>query len=411
MERYEVIITGGGPAGLFCANICASSGKKVMILEKMPSCGRKLLISGSGQCNITHAGEVSSFLGHYGEHGRFVKPSLMQYSNRDLIAFFQDHGLAMDTVEGGKVFPGTRKASDILKILLDECTLHGVEIHCNEPVLSAPARNGRFLVTTSKNEYCADTLVIATGGASYPATGSTGDGYTLARAMRHRTTGIRPALAAVLVSDFPFGDLAGMSFEHIPISLYHDGKKVIQHQGDLLFTHTGLSGPGILDISRDIFPGDLVRVSFVTGKEPEQAKSAIIGLLIGGKGIPVAKVMKGLALPERLVKRILDQAGVVSGQTCAHLTKNGRNSLVSLITGYSFPVQALEGFERAMVTRGGVALEEINPRTMESRLIPGLYFSGEVLDIDGDTGGYNLQFACSSGVVAGRGITRRDSDP
>lgn len=407
MEEYEVIITGGGPSGLFCAYTCASSGKKVTILEKMPSCGRKLLISGSGQCNITHAGEVSSFLGCYGEHGRFVKPALMEYSNHDLIAFFQDRGLAMDPGVGGKVFPVTRKASDILKILLAECTRHGVEIRCNEPVLSSHSRNGRFLVTTGKSEYCGDTLVIATGGASYPSTGSTGDGYALARAMGHRTTGIRPALTAVLVSDFPFGDLAGMSFECIPISLYHEGRKVIQHQGDLLFTHTGLSGPGILDISRDICPGDLISISFLPVMEPEQAKGAIIDLLIGGKGIPVAKVIKGLAIPERLGKRILEQAGVVSGQTCAHLTKNGRNSLASMITGYSFPVQALEGFERAMVTRGGVALEEINPKSMESRLIPGLFFSGEVLDIDGDTGGYNLQFACSSGVVAGRSIARR----
>lgn len=411
MEKYEVIIIGGGPAGLFCAHTCASSGKKVMILEKMPSCGRKLLISGSGQCNITHAGEVSLFLGHYGDHGRFVKPCLMQYSNRDLIAFFQDRGLAMDTEEGGKVFPVTRKASDILKILLAECSLHGVEIRCNEPVLSSHERDGRFLVITGNSEYSADTLVIATGGASYPTTGSTGDGILLARSMGHRTTGIRPALAAVLVRDFPFRDLAGMSFEHIPIALYRDGKKITQHLGDLLFTHTGLSGPGILDISRDILPGDLIRVSFVPVKEPEQVKSAIIDLLIGGKGIPVVKVMKGVSLPERLVKRILDQAGVVSGQTCAHLTKNGRNSLASMIAGYSFSVQALEGFERAMVTRGGVALEEINPRAMESRLIPGLYFSGEVLDIDGDTGGYNLQFACSSGVVAGRDIVRRGNDP
>jgi len=409
LEKHEVIIIGGGPAGLFCAHTCASSGKKVMILEKMPSCGRKLLISGSGQCNITHAGEVSLFLGHYGEHGRFVKPCLMQYSNRDLIAFFQDRGLAMDTEEGGKVFPVTRKSSDVMEILLAECSLHGVEIRCSEPVLSAGTVNGRFLVTTAKETYCADNLVIATGGASYPATGSSGDGYHLAGALGHRTTDIGPALAAVLVRDFPLRDLTGMSFENTPITLVHNGRNVLKHHGDLLLTHTGLSGPGILDISRYIRPGDIVKVSFFPCQEPEQAKSTVTELLMGGKGITVARMLRDLSLPERLVKHLLGQAGVGTGQTCAHLTKGTRNTLASMITGYSFPVRALEGFDRAMVTRGGVTLKEIDPGTMESHLHQGLYFAGEVLDIDGVTGGYNLQFACSSGVVAGRSISKKNA--
>lgn len=409
MKDTDVIVVGGGPAGLFCAHTCAAAGKHVVILEKMPSSGRKLLISGSGQCNITHGGEISSFLVHYGDHGQFVRPALLQYPNRELIAFFRDRGLPMVSAEGGKVFPVTRKSSDILKILLAECTLQGVEIRCSEPVLSASTGDGRFLVTTGKEIYCADNLVIATGGASYPATGSSGDGYHLAEALGHRTIDIGPALAAVLVSDFPLKDLAGMSFENTPITLVHDGRKLLKHHGDLLLTHTGLSGPGILDISRYIRPGDLVKVSFFPCQEPEQAKSTITELLMGGKGITVARMLRDLSLPERLVKHLLGQAGIGSGQTCAHLTKGTRNALASMITGYSFPVRALEGFDRAMVTRGGVMLKELDPRTMESHLHRGLFFVGEVLDIDGDTGGYNLQFACSSGVVAGRSIAKTNA--
>lgn len=409
MKETDVIVVGGGPAGLFCACTCAAAGKHVIILEKMPSCGRKLLISGSGQCNITHEGEISSFLVHYGEHGKFVKPSLLQYSNRELIAFFRDRGLPMAGAEGGKVFPVTRKSSDVLKVLLAECSLYGVEIRCSEPVLSAGFGNGRFLVTTRRETYCADNLVIATGGASYPATGSSGDGYQLAGSFGHRITDTGPALAAVLVRDFPLTDLAGMSFENTPITLFHDGRSVLKHHGDLLLTHTGLSGPGILDISRYIKSGDLVKVSFFPCQEPEQAKSTVTGLLMGGKGITVSRMLRDLSLPERLVKHLLGQAGIGSGQTCAHLTKGTRNTLASMITGYSFPVRALEGFDRAMVTRGGVTLKEIDPGTMESRLHRGLFFAGEVVDIDGDTGGYNLQFACSSGVVAGRNIAKKDA--
>jgi len=406
-EHYEVIVVGGGPSGLFCALSCAAAGKTVVVLEKMPACGRKLLISGSGQCNITHDGDISSFLTHYGEHGKFAKPALMQFSNLDIIAFFQERGLAMVTEPGGKVFPRTRRASDILAILLAECASRAVDIRCREPVLGVDASDEGFTVTTGRGTYFSGALVIATGGATYPATGSSGDGYAMAGSFGHRVTGIGPALAAVLVKDYPFAELAGMSFENIPTALYREGRKVFQHRGDLLFTHTGLSGPGILDMSRDIRPGDLLKVSFFPFQDPEPAKKVVHDLLLQGKGAQVATVLKGLSLPERLVKRILEQAGVSSGQTCAHLPKSTRNALALMITGFPFTVRALEGFDRAMVTRGGVDLEDINPRTMESRLRPGLFFIGEVLDIDGDSGGYNLQFACSSGVLAARNIGGR----
>ncbi|MCU0632186.1 MAG: NAD(P)/FAD-dependent oxidoreductase [Methanolinea sp.] len=405
VNRYEVIVVGGGPSGLFCAIFCAAAGKKVAVLEKMPSCGRKLLISGSGQCNITHGGDISSFLSHYGEHGKFVKPALMQFSNQDIIAFFLDRGLGMITEPGGKVFPVTRRSSDVLEILLAECDRHGVDIHCSEPVLGVETRTGGFFVMCGKEDYHADSLVIATGGATYPVTGSSGDGYSMAGSLGHPVTGIAPALAAVLVKDYPFADLAGMSFENIFITLSRQGKKVSQHRGDLLFTHTGLSGPGVLDISRYILQGDILKVSFIPFQEPESARKTANELLLQGKGVLVSTVLKGLSLPERLVKRLLGQAGVVSGATCAHLPKSARNSLVVMICGYPFQVRALGGFDQAMVTGGGVDLGEVNPRTMESRLHRGLYFIGEILDIDGDSGGYNLQFACSSGVLAAKSIT------
>lgn len=405
-EHYDVIVTGGGPSGLFCAATCAAAGKSVVILEKMPSCGKKLLLSGSGQCNITHEGDIPSFLRHYGRHGRYAKPALMQFSNRDLITFFGDRDLEMITEPGGKVFPATRKSSDVLTVLLAECHRHGVKIHYSEPVFGVETGNDGFYVTTGVGKYFAPALVIATGGASYPATGSCGDGYCLAESLGHRVTAIRPALSAVRVKEHPCADLAGMSFEQVCIVLYHEGKRILQHRGDLLFSHTGLSGPGILDTSRDISPGDILKVSFLPFPEPEQAKRIVHDLLLQGKGARVAAVLRGLCLPDRLTKRILDLAGLVSGLSCSQLPKSARNRLASLVTAFPFTVQSLEGFDRAMATCGGVDWSGVNPRTMESSLHPGLYFAGEVLDIDGDTGGYNLQFACASGVLAARSIMK-----
>lgn len=404
LKQYDMVVAGGGPSGLFCALCGATAGASVLVLEKMPSCGRKLLVSGTGQCNITHEGDISLFLSHYGAHGKFAKPALMQFSNHDLVRFFHARGLEMVTEPGGKVFPSTRRATDILDILIGECARREVDIHCNEPVLGVAVRDGGFEVTTRRTAYFSPHFVIATGGATYPATGSTGDGYSLAASLGHRITEIGPALSAVRVKDFPYPDLAGMSFEGLSITVLRQKKRVCRNRGDLLFTHHGLSGPGILDISRDIRPGDRILVSFAPSLEPEEAaKTAHAALLCGGR-VQVATVLRGLGLPDRLAKGLLDLAGVAGGSTCAHLGKGARNAIALLVSGHPFEVEGLAGFDRAMVTRGGVDLDEVNPKTMESRLHCGLYFAGEVLDIDGDTGGYNLQFACASGVLAARSI-------
>ncbi len=404
LEEYDIVVAGGGPSGLFCALCGSKAGNSVLVLEKMPSCGKKLLVSGTGQCNITHDGEISLFLTHYGAHGRFAKPALMQFSNHDLVRFFHARGLEMVTEPGGKVFPSTRRAGDVLAVLLRECACSGVDIHCNEPVLGVAVSRGGFEVKTKRTAYFSPHFVIATGGATYPATGSSGDGYTLAASLGHRITEIGPALSAVRVKEFPYPDLAGMSFEGLHITVMRQEKHICRNKGDLIFTHHGLSGPGVLDISRYIRPGDRIMVSFAPSREAEEAAKAVHAALVGGGRVQVAKVLRGLGLPDRLSKGLLDLAGVAGGATCAHLGKDARNAIALRVSSHPFEVEALSGFDRAMVTRGGVDLDEVNPKTMESRLHRGLYFAGEVLDIDGDTGGYNLQFACASGVLAARSI-------
>jgi len=402
-----IAIIGGGPAGLFCALRAAGAGRTVIVFEKKPAAGRKLLITGSGQCNITHDGEIADFLSRYGDHGTFLRPALMNFTNRDLVRFFADRGLHMETEPGGKVFPATRKAADVLAVLLAECAARGVEVRCGDPVLAVERDDGGFLVTTKTGTARAGTLVIATGGASYPATGSTGDGYAFARALGQPVTEVAPALAPVYVEDYPFADLAGISFSNLALAVYRGGKRVGRRTGDLLFTHTGLSGPGVLDLSRAVRPGDVLRVTFLSGATPEEVRKRLADAVAAGGARQVKTVLSGLPLPERFVRRLLDLAGVPADETCAHLGKKARNALAASLAEFPFQVERLGGFNEAMATRGGVALEGINPKTMASKIVENLYCIGEVLDIDGDTGGYNLQAAFSTAALAARQIASR----
>jgi predicted Rossmann fold flavoprotein len=403
-DFYQLIVIGAGPAGLFCALQAAGRGEKTLILEKSPSPGRKLLLSGSGQCNITHNGDILSFIQHYGDNRRFVKPALFNFPNRDLIEFFKDRELAFVTEPGGKIFPVSRRAGSILDILLKECSTRKVEIRCANPVLDASIYDKGFLVRTEQETLKGKKLVIATGGITYPQTGSTGDGYKLAKKLGHRITEVGPALTAVAIQDYQFSSLSGISFNNVSISLIRANRQVRQHSGDLLFTHCGLSGPGILDFSRYIRPRDTLRISFLPGLDHQQAEEILLTRMQEPGNRQLKKILATFELPDRFVKKLLDLAGINHDQTGAHLSRDARTALLDLLTACPFVVSRLNGIDEAMVTRGGVALDEINPKTMESRLVPGLFFIGEVLDIDGDTGGYNLQAAFSTAALAAKRI-------
>jgi hypothetical protein len=411
MDKYSLVVIGGGPAGLFCALRAAGNGRRILILEKKAHPGRKLLLSGLGQCNITHDEDIGSFLSHYGDNGRFLKPALMNFQNLDLISFFTERGLPLMTEPGGKVFPRSRKSSEILDILVKDCAAARVEIRCGNPVLEVSVWDDGFSIRTDQGTYRGDQLVIATGGLTYPATGSTGDGYVFARTLGHSVTEVSPALAAVTIQDYRFSDLAGISFPDVIISLYCAGQKVRRHTGDLLLTHSGLSGPGILDLSRFIGPGDTLRVSFLPSIDHQKVRGTLLSRISASGKARVRTVLTGFDLPERFVNKLLTLAGVDPDLTGAHLSRKDRSALIELLTGCPFVVGRLAGVHEAMVTRGGVTLAEIDPKTMESRLVPGLFFVGEVLDIDGDTGGYNLQAAFSTAALAARTIAGHSSGP
>ena len=405
-KTYDAAIIGAGPAGLFCAARSAAEGCNVLLLEKNQNPGSKLLISGSGQCNITHAGEIRDFLSHYGDHGKFLKPALFSFTNRDLTAFFSERGLAMMTEENGKIFPETRQSADVLNVLTEECRRNHVDLRCGYPVTGISRISGKFVITTPSASYRSAALVIATGGASYPKTGSTGDGYRFAESLGQPVTEIAPGLTPLLIRPFPFASLAGISFDNAPFSVWREGKKVSDHRGDVLFTHLGLSGPGILDASRGIRPGDVVRLSFVGTMKREEFAADLARRAQENRNWQVGTILAAYPIPERLNRKLLGLSEIPDDLRCDHFSAAQRSRLIANCTEFPMTVEAPGGFSVAMVTRGGVALDGVNPKTMESKVVPGLYFAGEVLDVDGDTGGYNIQAAFSTGFLAAMSITK-----
>lgn len=424
-EDYDLIIIGAGPSGLFCAinsiqtdavqtdavHIDAvQKGRSVLVLEKKESPGHKLLISGSGRCNITHEGDIRAFLDHFGDHGRFLRPSLLSFTNHDLISYFEGKGLSMIRENGGKMFPETLQSRDVLNILIEECEARDVRIRCGQKVRSIAKTDNGFLIACENCNYRSRMLVIATGGCSYPGTGSTGDGYRFARTLGHSITEIAPALTPLLIKDYPFSELAGLSFSDMEISLYRQGK-IRAVKGDILFTHQGLSGPAVLDLSRHIRAGDVLKLSFVATEKRGALDEWLRDQARLDGACAMKTVLAGLPCsvppPPRLIRRILEVTGIADDLCLAHLTREMRSQLADNLTGLPLVVSELCGFNMAMVTRGGVDLKEVNPKTMESRRVNGLYLVGEVLDVDGDTGGYNLQAAFSTGMLAARSIKSR----
>ena len=394
-----MLVLGAGPAGLACGIMSALHGEQVVVLEKNARPGMKLRLSGSGQCNLTHGGTMDDFLNHYGgkEQSRFVKPALFAFPNMEIVRFFEQHSVPLFEREDGKIFPRSLQSGDVLQALLDALKINGGNFRTGVNIHDVRRIDNDFCVETDQEIFTSKRLAIATGGMSYPKTGSTGDGYRWAEQFGHRIVPPRPALTPVVVENYPFADTAGISFESVPIDVYRGGKKTrqagVQGYGDVLLTHRGLSGPGILDLSRFLEPQDTLRLPLcrnVAGLE---------SLLVSKKLLRNA--LAPLGIPDRLLLLLLSELGISPEAAAAEIDRSTRHQLKQSLEGFAFVVERLGSFDEAMATCGGVTLEEVNRQTMESRLVPGLFFCGEVLDVDGNTGGYNIQFALSSGFLAG----------
>jgi predicted Rossmann fold flavoprotein len=413
-------------AARYARSVVESGGTPdIVVLERRARPCRKLLLSGSGQCNLTHAGPVEDFLERYGggakpgAAARFLRPSLLEWTNEDLLGWFRARGLEFEAEDGGKVFPVTHRAGSILEILTAEASLLGVAMLGGRRVTGLGRNGSGFVITgarepadgTSANDaedgpIMADAVLIATGGASYPVTGSSGDGYALAAGLGHPVIDPRPALAPVIVDRFPLASVAGLSFRDAGLVIRRGGKKAAARTGDVLITHRGLSGPLVLDSSRGIMPGDRLEVRFADVGY-EAFRSRFDERLAASPRRLVKTALAECGLPRSLAEAFCAMAGISGTVTAAELRRASRDALCGLACAFPFDVAALGGMDEAMATAGGVDLGSVNPKSMESRIVPGLFFAGEVLDVDGDSGGYNLQAAFSTGAMAAKGMAAR----
>ncbi|MBN1411647.1 MAG: NAD(P)/FAD-dependent oxidoreductase [Spirochaetales bacterium] len=404
---FDLLIIGAGPAGLFAAIQCHVPGRRIAILEKNRKAGRKLLVSGSGQCNITHAGPVSEFLDHYGNNGEFLKPALRNFNNEDLIAFFRERNIELEEREDGKIFPKNRRAADILQVLLDECRRNKVSIFFNSGAEKIEYKDNLFLIKGKGGTFTSKLCLLATGGKSYPATGSTGDGYAFARQLGHSVVDPRPALVQITADPYPFNAIAGVALPDCAVSLWRNGRKFSERRGEVLFTHSGLSGPAALNLSRYIMKRDCLKLCFLPRFERKQFETDLLDS-IRNRGRSLLKNLLGeFGLPKSLAEHLLFLLRIDLKTTANSLSKESRNKIVNALFEFEMPVKPSGDFNAAMATAGGIALSEIDKNKMESRIVPGLYFAGEVMDIDGDTGGYNLQAAFSTAALTASAIKRQ----
>ena len=403
-KPLSVAVVGAGPAGLMCALTLARGGAATMLFERNAACGRKLLVSGQGRCNLTQDTDADGIAAAFFEKSRFVKPAAYAFTPADARAFFVSCGVPTFVREDGKVFPRSESAVQVRDALTAACRAAGVVFRTGERVTAVDGR-GPFILRGERGESHADAVVLACGGASYPATGSDGSAYALARGLGHAIVPPRPALAGIRIDDPLFTTSAGIAFDDIAVTC-GEGKKAVRSRGAAVCTHQGLSGPVILRLSREIKAGDQVCVDFAPSLGREACVSALCAAASDARSRQVKTVVAEF-VPQRLAERLVVGAGIAADARLSQCPKAQLLKVAESVCAYRCRVAAVGGFGEAMATRGGVATDEIDAKTMASRLVPGLYFAGEFMDIDGDTGGYNIQMAFATGVLAAHSVLKR----
>lgn len=409
--KYDVIIIGAGAAGLFCGANLKLNNKKGLIIDKSDKPGLKLLVSGAGQCNFTHSGDIRDFIDKYGDNGKKVRGILYKFANDRVIEYFTSHKLPVEIREDGKVFPKSMKAQDVVNLLLNEAKKNGFSLKSGhsvvniEDISSEDSTLFRIMVESSgKNvEYTAKNVVIAAGGISYPKTGSDGSIFRAIESLKDiEVVDMKPALVPIYVEGYTYQEISGIAVRQAEVSLVTEIKKGKRsNRGDILFTHRNFSGPGIIDFSRYLNPGDKFKIDYL----PEGFKSSESLISDGISKSILNHLLDETGLPKAFLQEIiLKVQGVEPGDKTSSIPKKKIREIENIIRGEEFVVNGKAGMDKAMVTAGGVSLKEISTKTMESKKHPGLYFCGEVLDVDGNTGGYNIQFAFSSGYLAAQHI-------
>lgn len=400
-----VIVAGGGAAGLIAAGTAAKYADKVILIEKNDILGKKLLITGKGRCNITNIAEIEDMIRQYPTNAKFLYSALYSFTNEDIIALIESFGVKTKVERGGRVFPVSDKAADVVKAL-SKYALGEKTVLVHARVKELLMHDGHIEgVATDKGIFKGDSVIIATGGKSYPKTGSDGDGYRLAKSAGHTIVPVKPSLVPVVTEEAWVKDLMGLSLKNVSLTAYNSkNKKVYSDFGEMLFTHFGISGPIVLSMSSRLKNIEKERYRAEIDLKPalgeDKLSERILRDFAKFNKKHIVNSMDEL-LPKALIPVIIELSGVDAHKTANSLTKEERLALVHTIKHLNITVKSLRPIEEAIVTSGGVKTSEINPSTMESKLVKGLYFAGEVIDVDGYTGGYNLQAAFSTGYAAG----------
>jgi len=409
----QILVVGGGAAGLMAAGQAALCGAQVVVLEKMKRPGRKLCITGKGRCNLTNVAPLAEFIGHFGRSGSFLRQAFHRFFTPELLEFFAERRLAVVTERGGRIFPASGKAQDILAVFEQWLQQVGVRISTGITVDRLLIEEGVLTgVSCQSKTIACGAVILATGGASYPATGSSGDGYRLAEQAGHRLVPVRPALVPLVTAGDCAGRMDGLQLRNILVRLFIDNKKKEEAFGELAFMDFGLSGPVILTLSGRVV--DALRagqeVTLDLDLKPALDDKKLDARLLRDfekrTTETLASVLRGL-LPEEMVAVALEQTGLAADRLAGGIRADERKRLRLWLKSFRLQITGYRPLAEAIVTAGGVDTAEVNPRTMESRLVQGLYFAGELLDVQADTGGYNLQAAFSTGWLAGRSAAAR----
>jgi predicted Rossmann fold flavoprotein len=411
MEQFDVIIIGSGPAGMMAAIRAAERNKRVLLIERNDTPGKKLLISGKGRCNLTNSGDIEGFLEKFSESRDFLRNAFARFFNAELMSFFENAGLKLKTERGGRVFPQSDRAADILNVLKSKLKNKNIKILSGERARDVVVKDKKIAgaVTYSGKHFLATRIVVATGGLSYPGTGSTGDGYRIARKLGHKITPLKPALCAIRIKERFIRDWQGISLKNVRLELFSGGKKIDERFGEMVFTHFGLSGPVVLDISASVYDAlklkndVIISINFKPALDHKKLEERLLREFNANSRKSIKNIFKNL-LPQGIIIGFLEYCGVDADKKANQITSGERKRLIEGLFGLRLTVGGAMPITDCIVTRGGVDTKEINPKTMESKLIKGLFFAGEVIDIDAKTGGYNMQAAFSTGWVCGDNI-------
>jgi len=404
--KKKVVIVGAGAAGLMAAGKAGERELEVTVLEKNDRPGKKILISGKGRCNITNNTDIEGLIENTPGNGNFLYSAFYTFSNKDIIDFFNSYGLETKVERGGRVFPISDRSGDVVDTLVKYAKKHNVRLLFNSPIRGIVTEDGKVkAVEVKEGTFECDSVILATGGASYPGTGATGDGYKIAEKLGHKIVELKPSLVPLVVEKPWIKDLQGLSLKNISITLLNNkNKKIYTDFGEMLFTHFGVSGPVILSCSRHILNYKYRDVKLLIDLKPALSEEKLNDRIQRDFEKYSRKQFKNSLdelLPQKMIPVIINLSGIAPDKHVNQITREERMSLVKLFKAFELNIVGSRPIEEAIVTAGGVATNEINPSTMESKLIKGLYFAGEIMDVDAYTGGFNLTIAFSTGYLAG----------